>query len=73
MALERPQLAARVLASAEAYRAAIGAPSLSWRQVGHDRTVADLRRLLGPETYAAAWSEGSALAIDQAAAEALAT
>jgi predicted ATPase len=73
VALERPQLAARVLGSAEAFRAAIGAPALNWRQAAHDRMVADLRRVLGPETYAAAWNEGSALPIDQAAAEALAT
>ena len=58
MALERPQLAVRVVSSAEAFRSEVGDPFKTWRgrQVTYDRTVAGLRELLGRQTYAAAWS-----------------
>lgn len=52
-----------------------GVPFKTWRgrQPTYDRTVAGLSELLGRQTYAAAWSEGSKLPIDQAVAEVLAT
>jgi tetratricopeptide (TPR) repeat protein len=66
-----PGMAARILSSAVAYRTAIGAPALEWRQPAHDRTIARLRESLGPDGYEAAWSAGAALSIDRAVAEVL--
>ncbi len=75
MAIERPQLAVRILGSAQAFRSEVGVPfkTRRGRQATYDRTVAGLLELLGRQTYAAAWSEGSKLSIDQAVAEVLAT
>jgi hypothetical protein len=75
MAIERPQLAVRVLGSVQAFRSGSGFRSRrgGGRQATYDRTVAGLLELLGRQTYAAAWSEGSKLSIDQAVAEVLAT
>jgi hypothetical protein len=73
LAQDRSQLAARLYGSAEAFRSAIGAPSFDSRRAARDRTLAELRTRLGEERYTAAWAEGSELAIDQAAAEVLAT
>jgi hypothetical protein len=41
------------------------------RRVLHDQTVAAARAALGEEAFAAAWTEGRAMSLDQAVAAAL--
>ena len=53
-------------------REAIGEPSSLVRRLQLEQTLAGLRTALGPERFAAAWSDGRALSADQAVAVALA-
>ena len=71
-ALGRPEVAARALSSATAHRAETGTRALDWRRAAIERTIAGLRESLGSQAYEAAWAAGSALSLDQAAAEVLA-
>ncbi len=65
------EVSVRVLSSAVAYRDAIGAPTLEWREPGIDRVVANLRERLGPKVHEIAWSAGQTLSIDEAVADVL--
>ena len=71
-ALGRPEVAARALSSATAHRAETGTRALDWRRAAIERTIAGLCESLGSQAYEAAWAAGSALSLDQAAAEVLA-
>ena len=59
-------LAVRLFAAAEALRGAIGAPLDADERGAHDSEIAFLRAALGVETFAAAWSEGSAMPLEEA-------
>jgi tetratricopeptide (TPR) repeat protein len=70
-AQQRPGRAARLLGAAEAIRSAIGAPIQPRARRNHEQLVAEVRSALGEADFAAAWQEGCALTLDQAAALAL--
>ena len=67
----RWQPAARLRGAAEGLREALGAAPSPPARAEHERAVADLRARLGEAAFAEAWTMGRALAIDQAAAEAV--
>jgi len=69
-AWEQPERAARLLGAAEGLRDAIGAPQRSYVWPHHEATVAAVRRELGAAAFAAAWTEGRALPVARAIAEA---
>jgi ATP/maltotriose-dependent transcriptional regulator MalT len=60
--------AARLLAAADAARAALGYPRPPVDRPAHEAAVAALRGALGDAAFAAAWGEGEALALDDAVA-----
>jgi predicted ATPase/class 3 adenylate cyclase/DNA-binding CsgD family transcriptional regulator len=64
--------AARLLGAAQAMQAVTGAPSPPSAAADYQRTVADARRMLGPERFDAAWAEGAALSLEEAVDLALA-
>ena len=69
----QPVRAARLFGAAEALRERTGAaPHLPWR-AEHERRVADAWMRLAEDAFAAEWSEGRALSLDQAIAYALAS
>jgi predicted ATPase len=68
---DRPSRAVRLLATADAVRAALGAPLPPADQADYDRDVDAARSRLGADAFAAAWDEGRAMTPDQALAEAL--
>jgi predicted ATPase/DNA-binding CsgD family transcriptional regulator len=71
-AQRQPARAARLFGAAEALRERIGAaPHLPWR-AEHERRMADAWVGLAEDAFAAEWSEGRALSLDQAIAYALA-
>jgi tetratricopeptide (TPR) repeat protein len=65
------QPGARRLGVAASLREAIGAPLPPANRTGHERTVGDLRMMLGDDLFWAAWAAGRALPLEQAIAEAL--
>jgi predicted ATPase/DNA-binding CsgD family transcriptional regulator len=69
--LGQPQKAARLLAASDLHCAELGGPQDPVDQAQIDRYVAETCRLLGEETFAAAWAEGQAMTLDQALTYAL--
>jgi hypothetical protein len=67
----RPDDAVRLLAAAARLRAAIGAPVPGHERGRHERGVAFSRSALGDDGFAAAWTTGDALPLDQTVALAL--
>ena len=68
----QPERAARLFGAADALREAMGSPQL--RTVEHrsyDDDMAALRAHLDEETFAAAWADGQAMAMERAIACAL--
>jgi hypothetical protein len=63
--------AARLLGAAEALREAIGAPLPPVERADYDRSVDTVRAGLSEEAFAAAWSEGRLMALEQALVYAL--
>jgi len=62
----RPTDAARLFGAAVVLREIIGKPLTRAQHVTHDRDVATVKRQLGPDAFAAAWSEGNAMSWEQA-------
>jgi DNA-binding CsgD family transcriptional regulator len=67
-----PPAAARLYGAAEALREALGLPIAPFYRPDYEREVAVTRQALPPEVFAAAWSAGRELPLDEAVAEALA-
>jgi predicted ATPase/DNA-binding XRE family transcriptional regulator len=67
----RWERAARLYAAAAGQARVLGVSFAAADQAEHDRTVADLRARLGEPSFAAAWSAGQAMSLDQAIADAL--
>ena len=67
-----PERAARLFATGQAALEAIGATVWPSNQAEYDRGLAEIRAQLGEPTFAAAWSAGQALSLEEAVAEALA-
>jgi len=63
--------AARLFGAAEALRETLGTPLLPIYQDHYQRRLASARTLINEATFAAAWAEGRAIALEQAIAEAL--
>jgi hypothetical protein len=70
-AQSQAERAARLFGAAEALREAVGFHFTPLDPGGYDRHVAALRAQLDEEAYAAAWAEGRAMPLEQAAAYAL--
>jgi hypothetical protein len=70
-ARNRALRAARLFGAAALLRAADNAPLAARHQAEYERHLAAARALLDPDSFAAAWAEGQAMALDQAIAEAL--
>jgi predicted ATPase/class 3 adenylate cyclase len=68
----QPERAARLLGAAEALREAIGHPLPPIMREEYDSAVAAARTQMDEDAFAAAWSAGRALSLEQAIAEALA-
>jgi predicted ATPase/DNA-binding SARP family transcriptional activator len=64
--------AARLLGVAEALREPIGTPLLAFETPRHEQTVALIRERMSEAEFAAAWTRGRALSLEQAVAYALA-
>jgi non-specific serine/threonine protein kinase len=69
---ENLRRAARIFGAAAALRAPLNSVIDPVDQPDYERNVADLRRLLGEEAFAAAWAAGGAMELQQAVDEALA-
>ena len=63
--------AARMFGAAEALRTSIGAPTPPVNRTAYERAVAAARAQLDAGTWAAAWAEGQAMALEEAIAYAL--
>ena len=70
-AREDGQRAARLYAAAEALRESVGIPMTPSEKVEYDAEIARLRAGMDEKAFAAAWSEGGALSLEQAVAFAL--
>jgi tetratricopeptide (TPR) repeat protein len=68
---DQPQQAARLLAAAEAQLRAAGASWWPADQVEYERNLALIRTVLDPETFDTAWTQGQAMSLAEAIAEAL--
>jgi hypothetical protein len=66
VAQRRYERGARVLGTAEAWRAKIEAASLTAERAAVERHTAVLRTALGREAFAAAWQAGQAMSLDEA-------
>jgi DNA-binding CsgD family transcriptional regulator len=66
----QPERATRLLAAAAALREQIGAPQ-GWGRPEHQRAEAAAQAALPPEAFAAAWTAGTALPLEEAITEAL--
>ena len=64
--------AVRMLAAARAFQETTGAPAPPAEMADHRRTEADARAQLGEERFAAAWSAGASMSLEEAVAYALA-
>jgi non-specific serine/threonine protein kinase len=67
----QPALAARLFGAAESSLEEIGSTIGPASSVRYQRHVAELRERLGHEAFTASWSEGRAMAVEDAMAEAL--
>lgn len=72
LAIQGYQRAATVFGAASGLRASVGSVVDPADQPEYDRHLAALRAVLGEAAFAAAWTEGRALTLDQALREALA-
>ena len=72
-ALGQAERTARLCAAAAALREVIGAPLPPSERATYERTVATARAHLDEETFATAWEEGQAMALEQAIAAACGT
>lgn len=70
-AQNRPEQAARLFAAAEALRTSIGVSPLYKEQEEYDRSLMELRTLLGEQAFATAWKSGCTMTPEQAIAFAL--
>ena len=61
-----PRRLTRLLAAAEALRAAIGVPFTAQDRSRYEQWLEIARAKLGPEAFAAAWDEGKALSLEDA-------
>lgn len=68
---ERPELAVRWLAAAQAERERLRSPLPPVYQPEQAEQVETLRRLLGASDFSAFWTQGTALTVDQAADQAM--
>ena len=68
-----PRRAARLFGAVESVRDTAGASAARDDQPRYDRDVEAARAALGEEAFAAAWTEGRAMALDRAVASALET
>jgi tetratricopeptide (TPR) repeat protein len=68
----QPARAARLFGVAAALREAIGLPLLPTDLDRYDRAVAEVRRQMDKDAFAAAWDAGTSLSLEQAVAMALA-
>jgi hypothetical protein len=69
----QPDVAARVLAAAEAAQEALGKEFPATHAGLYRSSVAAIRRSLGDAAFLAAWSDGRSLSLDAAIAEAMAS
>ena len=69
-AREKPEQATRLLAAAEVVREAVGGP-LGEMQGPHEQAIATARGALGDERFAAAWSAGYAMPLEEIVTEVL--
>ncbi len=66
--LQSDEQAVRLLGAADAARSALGCVRFPVRQPDYEAQLSALRDALGQEAFAAAWSAGAALAVDDAVA-----
>jgi transposase/tetratricopeptide (TPR) repeat protein len=66
----QPACATGLLGAAAILRESIGAPLPPGLRAGYDRTMAAIRAQINEATFAAAWSQGQAMSLEQAIAEA---
>jgi predicted ATPase/DNA-binding SARP family transcriptional activator len=71
LAQAQPARAARLLGATAALRESRRFPLRPWEQLEQDRARAAARAALGEEAFAAAWTEGRALSMEQAVVAAL--
>jgi hypothetical protein len=64
------EVAAGLYAAADALREAIGAPRPPRLRPAHEQAIGALRRELGEEAFAAAWTEGRTLTLEDACGDA---
>jgi predicted ATPase/class 3 adenylate cyclase len=67
----QPEDGARFLGAAEAVRKAINSPIQSGERTDYDRSLAAVRGALDKATFARAWNEGAAMAVEEAVEYAL--
>jgi non-specific serine/threonine protein kinase len=67
----QPQRAAQMGGAAQALREVLGVPLPAEQRAGHDQAVQAMRAALGEEGFAAAWTAGRALPLEDAIAIAL--
>jgi predicted ATPase/DNA-binding SARP family transcriptional activator/tetratricopeptide (TPR) repeat protein len=63
---DQPERAVRLWAAAEALRRTIGSTLLPDKRQEYDRNLTAAQEALGEETFAAAWEQGRAMALEQA-------
>jgi hypothetical protein len=68
---QRMERAARLLGTAQTLREAIGFPVESGDLPAYERLVADVQAALGSEAFAAAWSQGREMSLEEAVAQSL--
>jgi len=61
-----PAAAARLYAAADAAREVIDAPRPPRERAAHEQAIETVRRELGGEAFAAAWTEGGGITLEQA-------
>jgi len=66
LARGKPADAARLYAAADALREAVGAPRPPRSRTAHEEAIGTLRRQLGEDAFAAPWTEGRGLTLEQA-------
>jgi non-specific serine/threonine protein kinase len=72
VAIGRPERAARLLGAATAVRETVGVPIDAYDQAREEQEMAPAQEALGQEQWAATYTSGRALSLEQAVAEALA-